>query len=538
MPVKTPEKLDQKELFRLHSYWAHNSLYYLNKFVLFRLADDQMTPNPHETVCNFIQFWRKGCNRKLLFMSRKSFKTSGVSVGDPIFDLLNDPNDTILILSQERGYAMKILGQIKAKMSESDELIAINGQDFKMSWGWKEYEIFVNGRTDWSSSKEPSIGTAGIDSVKAGPHPRKIILDDPETEDNTSSEEACGKLVDNYKKLSPMLKQGGQMIVIGTPYSFDGIYYYILENPAELRHYEILVGQARKASGILPKVGKRFIHLPEGEEGTLLMPQVLTKEYLDDEEAKDPWFFAGQYLLSLATGEAAEFKREWFRYYLPEELPEKLKIYILLDPAISQRATADYTCIMVIGIDELNNIYILKVIRARMDPAEIINTFYDLFYHYHPYKMGIETNGFQYLLKWHFDQEGKKRGRLPIFELKHYGKQTKASRIRALIKPYKEGRIYHLAGDKDKTRVHVEQRILESELLHWNPKKKSSHDDVPDTEAMFLEMSTPRSKKRKRRCPRCGGEDLIHLRSGGHQCSQCLHIITVGYRPVDSMTGY
>jgi len=211
MVVKTLEKLDQKELFRRHSLCAHNSLYYLNKFVLFKLAKHQMTANPHETVCDFIQFWRKGCSRKLLFMSRKSFKTSCVSVGDPIFDLINDPNDTLLILAQERGYAMTILGQIKRQMEENEELIAINGRDFKMSWGWKEWEIFVNGRTDWVS-KEPSIATAGIDSVKAGPHPRKIILDDPETEDNTSSLEACEKLLENYRMLSPMLKQGGHRL--------------------------------------------------------------------------------------------------------------------------------------------------------------------------------------------------------------------------------------------------------------------------------------------------------------------------------------
>ena len=536
MVVEAPEKLDQKELFRRHSYWAHNSLYYLNKFVLFKLAKNQMTPEPHERVCDFIQFWRKGCSRKLLFMSRKSFKTSDVSVGDPIFDLINDPNDTILILAQERGYAMTILGQIKRQMEENEELIAINGRDFKGSGSWKEFEIFINGRTDWVS-KEPSIGTAGIDSVKAGPHPRKIILDDPETEDNTSSLEACEKLLENYRMLSPMLKQGGHMIVIGTPYAFEGIYYYILENPAELRSFDILIGQARKDSGILPKISKFFIHLPEGPEGTLLMPNVLTEEYLDDEEAKDPPFFAGQYMLSLSSGGAAEFKREWFRYYLEKELPEKLKNYVLLDPAISQKSTADYTCIKVISQDVLNNIFIRKMIHARLEPDEVIEYFYKFFFDYHPFKMGIETNGMQYLFKWQFDKEAKFRGRLPIFELKHYGKLTKKARIRALIAPYKEGRIYHLAGNKEKTRVHPEQRILESQLLHWNPKKKM-HDDAADTLAMFLELATPRKKRKGRRCPRCGAGELFRLRSGEHQCSQCLHIITLGYQIADKMTGY
>lgn len=510
MAVKTLEKLDQKERLRRHSYCAHNSLYYLNKFVLFKLAKHQMTSDPHETVCDFIQFWRKGCSRKLLFMSRKSFKTSCISVGYAIFCLINNPNDTLMILAQERGYAMKILGQIKQLMVENEELIAINGRDFKMSWGWKEYEIFVNGRTDWVS-KEPSIATAGIDSVKAGPHPDKIFLDDPETEDNTSSMEACEKLVENYKMLSPMLKQGGQMIVVGTPYSFDGIYHYILENLAELQAYEVLVGQARKDSGILPRINKRFIHLPEGPEGTLLMPNVLTEESLDDEEAKDPPFFAGQYMLSLSSGGAAEFKRDWFRYYLEKELPEALKNYVLLDPAISQKSTADYTCMKVVSQDVLNNIFIRKIIHARLEPDEVIEYFYQFYFEYDPYKMGIETNGFQWLFKWQFDKEAKFRGRLPIFELKHYGKLTKKARIRALITPYKEGRIWHLAGNKEKTKVHPEQRILESQLLHWNPKKKM-HDDAADTLAMFLELATPRTKRKRSHSP--------------------------SYQAIDSMTGY
>jgi len=253
------------------------------------------------------------------------------------------------------------------------------------------------------------------------------------------------------------------------------------------------------------------MHLPEGPEETLLMPNVLTKEYLDDEEAKDPPFFAGQYMISLSSGGAAEFKRDWFRYYLEKELPETLKNYVLLDPAISQKATADYTCIKVVSQDVLNNIFIRKIIHARLEPDEVIEYFYQFFFEYSPYKMGIETNGMQYLFKWQFDKEAKFRGRLPIWELKHYGKLTKKARIRALITPYKEGKIWHLAGNNEKTKVHPEQRILESQLLHWNPKKKM-HDDAADTLAMFLELSTPRKKRKRSHSP--------------------------SYQPIDSMTGY
>lgn len=454
-------------------------------------------------MCDFVQIWDEIHNRLLILISRNAFKTSCVSVGDPIHDLLIDPNETCLIVGDERGYAMHILGLTKEQMEGNDTLIKINGQPFRRSWGWRPEEIFIAGRTDLTV-KEPSIGTAGIDLIKPGPHYGKIILDDPETDKNTETDVGVEKLWKNYRVLTPLLRRptknrrGGRMIIIGTPYSLLGIYHRIMENKAEARRFKFMLGQARKETGLLPKVesDRPPVCLPDGPEGTYLMPDILTKELLDDEFDKDPVWASGQYQISLISKGATEFEKEWFRYYVKKELPGRLKIYILLDPAISLKRTADYTCIMVVGQDELNNIFILKLIHDRVAPDFIIDAFYKLYLEYRPViKMGIETNGFQYLLKWEFDKEAKKRGRLPIFEVPHYGDKSKKSRIRALITPYKEGRVWHLAADEDKHRVHPTQRVLESQLIQWNPDKKS-HDHAPDTLAMFLEISQPRKKKK------------------------------------------
>lgn len=490
---------ENKKAFRLISYCAHKSLYYLNRYIL---PFPDLTEDCNKIVCDWVQDWFSGKRRKLLLMCRNSFKTSCVSVGDPIFTLLNDPNETILIVGQERSYAISILTQIKEQMEGNEKLIAINASEFKGRSRWKEWEIFIRDRTDWST-KEPSIATAGIDKVKAGPHFGKIILDDAESETNTDSTELLEKLRRNYRYFSPMLRRptakrrGGVMIIIGTPYSYEGIYHYIMENPNEARHFEFLFGQGRKVSSVLPKIAtKKYIHLPKGPEDTLLLPKVNDRKFLDDEEGKDPIFFSGQYLLSVISGGAQEFKKEWFRYYLENEIPDNVKNYVILDPAISQKSSADYSAITVISQDTLNNIFIRLVLRSRFTPDEIINKFYDLFYAFKPYKMGIETNGFQYLFKWALDKEARLRGRLPIFEIKHYQK-SKESRIRSLIKPYKEGRIYHLAANEKKERCHIQQQIIESELLHWSPKKKTSHDDAIDTMSMFFELSSPRHKFRK-----------------------------------------
>lgn len=492
----------------IEEYLAKSSLYYLNKEIL---NCTKMTPEPHKQMCDWVDNF-KGHERKLMMMSRKSYKTTGVSVGLPIKRLLNNPNDRILLTGQERSYSIDILFQIKGQMTTNDKLIKINGRQFRGKSNWKEYSIVVNGRTDFIA-KEPSIGTAGIDSVKAGPHYPLIILDDPESDANTSSIDQLAKLIDNYQKMSPMLTQDGKMIVIGTPYSLDGLYLYILTNQAEYRHYKVLIGQARKEPALLPKINVKYDLLPKGKDGTLLMPGRLTEKFLDDEEAKDPVFFASQYLISFISGAAQEFNPEWFRYVKKEQVPKTLTTYATLDPAYSKASSADYTAIIVAGVDLLANIFILKVIHDRMTPDQITDTFYDLYKEYNLYKIGIEANGIQMIFQWVFDKAAATQGFLPIFPLKERS-ASKEARIRGLIAPYKQGKVYHLTEDGN--HAIQEQRILESQLIRFPTAKRNV--DAIDAESMLMEIidvfvSEEDNKK-----------EMVNA--------------SRGYEVVDSMTGY
>lgn len=492
----------------IEGYLARNSLYYLNTEVL---NCTKMTPEPHKTMCDWIDDF-KGHERKLMMLSRRSFKTTGVSVGLPIKRLLNDPNDRILLTGQERSYSIDILFQIKGQMTTNDKLIKINGRPFRGKSNWKEYAIVVNGRTNFIA-KEPSIGTTGIDSVKAGPHYPLIILDDPESDVNTSSIDQLVKLIENYRKMSPMLTQGGKMIVIGTPYSLDGLYLYILTTQSEYKHYKVLLGQARKEPTLLPKIDVKYDLLPKGDDGTLLMPDCITEQFLKDEEAKDPVFFASQYLISFISGAAQEFKPGWFRYVKREQVPKQLTTYATLDPGYSKASSADYTAIVVAGVDNLANIFILKVIHDRMSPDQITDTFYDLYHEYHLYKIGVEANGIQMIFSWIFDKAAATKGFLPVFPLRERS-AAKDTRIRGLIAPYKEGKLYHLSDD-GKHPI-MEQRMLESQLIRFPTAKRNR--DIIDAECMLLEIIDVFISKKT---------DKKKLAS-----------YSKGYEAVDSMTGY
>ena len=492
---------------------ARSSLYYLDKNVLgFR----EMIHEPHEIVCDLAQgLLTSTTKERILFMlSRSSFKTTTISVGLPIYCLLNDPNYRILLGGQERGYSIDILTQVKGQMEENEALIAINGKPFKSSRGWKEWSIYVNGRTDWKA-KEPSIDTCGIDSVKAGPKFPLVILDDPESETNTNSVEAIGKLIDQYKYFSPMLLTSppGHMVVIGTPYSLDGLYFYILNTPAERRHFDVVIGQARKETSILQIPGN-FTHLPSGPEGSLLMPDILTPEKLDNEEAKDPTFFASQYLIAFIAGAGQMFDHTWFKYYTKDQLPEQLRCYIAVDPGYSKAATAAYTSIIVAGIDNLNNIFILELVHDRLDPGQITDHLYRLYDKYQPFTIGVEMNAIQTVFGWIFQKEAAVRGILPIMPLR-VRSASKEERIKGLVAPYKDGKIYHLAKDKESVegrKVHQSQQVLESQLVRF-PASKLKVDAI-DAESMLLEVIDVYFQPKKKK------------------------VKTHHYIPLDSTTGY
>ncbi len=503
---KRIEMLDANAIFKVKSHAARNNLYYFDRHIL---PFEDLTPDPHETLCNFVQIWPPGITRKMIWMPRGSFKTSCISVGYTIFVLVNDIDETITIFGQERAYAIEILGIIKTQMEECDPLIELIGGSFRPKLGWKEERVTrLLGRTELIS-KDASLNTAGMDSVKAGPHPGLMTLDDPESKKNTRTLTLCTDLIDNYKKLSPMMRRptpkrrGGRMLIIGTPYSYQGLYHYILSNPAELKHFAILIGQGSKRSTILPKIkGKKYVSLPSGPEGTLLMPKIIPKTLLDDEEAKDPIFSSGQYWCAVLSEKGQEFHSEWYRYFLEEDIPKKeaiVKTIIAVDPAVSLKATADYLVILAATQDKLNNFFIRTIIRDRMTPDQVIEHLYQLFFLYRregPVTIPIETNGFQFLLKWILDREGKFRGRLPTVAIPHY-KLSKAARIRALIAPYKQSRIYHAAKNEDRDEVNDQQQILESEELMWIADKRTQNDDTVDTLSMVLEV-THAKKARKR----------------------------------------
>lgn len=168
-------------------------------------------------------------DRKLILLPRGHQKSTIVSVGWVIQQLLRNPDIRVQIISATWKLSKDLLHQIKRILEDSD---------LKEIFG-----VFKSRQTRWSTefidiaqskrrSKDPTISTGGINTGKTGSHCDIMVLDDVVSPENTTTPELIRKTVDSYKDLLPLIDPGGVLVVIGTRYSLSDLYGYLIEDDA------------------------------------------------------------------------------------------------------------------------------------------------------------------------------------------------------------------------------------------------------------------------------------------------------------------
>jgi len=197
--------------------------------------------------------------------------------------------------------------------------------------------------------------------------------------------------------------------------------------------------------------------------------------------------FRQEYLAEFVDGSGALMERSYLRYF--NILPEKFdRIVMAVDPAISEKATADFTGIAIMGlvkgykrknekderIETDDKYYLLDVYRDRIDfitTQRMIQLYYDK---WRPSQIGIEKVAYQTSLI----QELRRKTSLPIVEL--LADKDKVTRFYSILNKYSLGLIYHAKNLLQE---------LESELLSF---PLGQHDDLVDAVTYaFIMLNKP-----------------------------------------------
>lgn len=457
LPVEEQKRLIQDELARR---LAKRDLRFLMTDVLGYPPTDEI----HGEIAEFLSKVTSpdGRHRALLLIPRGHLKSTLVTVCWTIQRILQDPNVRILISTGYLENAKSFLREIKSHFERSERLRALFGDMTTKEDKWTETQIVVSTRTE--IRKEPTVQVSSVDKSVVSQHYDLIIGDDLVNRENINTKEQRQKVTLYYRDLYDLVEPGGDMVFIGTRWHHDDLYGRIIRENSTSRNFDVMVKTVWR----------------DQEKRVPLFPLKFTPEYVDSlRRDKGPYEFSAQYMNDPTDDENADFKREWIRVeplFRLESVP--LAVFVTVDPAMTKSETADYTGVVVNGVDEKGGWRILRAYRKRLDPAELVDEIFFLqgLYAGRFRRMGIEKTAYTVGLRQTIQDEMIRRKRFfDIVEVEHK-QRSKAMRIRALVPRFESGRVAFSEYCSD----------LVEEMLSF---PRAEHEDTLDALAYQLEVA-------------------------------------------------
>lgn len=368
-------------------------------------------------------------------------KSSIITFGGIIQEVLNNPNITICIFSHTRPIAKGFLRVIKREFEMNERLMGLFPDIFykypkTQAPVWSEDSGLIVQRS--SNPKEATVEAYGlVDGQPISRHYGLLVYDDVVTAASVTTPEMLQKTTEGWE-LS--LNLGGRKLrawYIGTRYSYADTYREIMERGAAT-----------------PRL------YPGTNDGTFQgEPVLLTrKEMADKLQQQGRSTFAAQILQNPIAGVDSTFNVEWLKYW--EVRPVHLNVYIVVDPANSKKKTSDRTAMLVVGVDQNRNKFLLDGYLHRMDLRERWTALRNLHRKWNrvegvqTLKVGYEKFGMQVDVDHMKERMEQENYRFNIEEMswaRDTQKQGKVDRIVRLQPEFESGRIYFpLEGEPTK----------------------------------------------------------------------------------------
>lgn len=367
---------------------------------------------------------------------------------------------------------------------------------------WTESEIAVDHpKRKAEYIRDPTVWAAGLTTSITGMHADLIIGDDVVVEDNADTEDGRAKVRRQYSYLASIGGAMSEQLFVGTRYHPQDLYNSLLEATVE----ELDDDGNVIASEPLYEVFERQVEDRGDGTGEFLWPRQKThdgKEFgfdtkiLARKKAQylDIGAFYSQYYNNPNHSSAGGIDRSLFQYYDRAHVSRtsgawyfqgrRLNIFASIDFAFSLEKKADFTAIVVVGVDAKNNYYILDI--ARFKTGEISEYFKEILRLHRKWDFRVlraEITAAQDVIVKDLKQNYiRVHGlALSIDEYRPSRQEgTKSERIKNILKPkYDNHQIWHYQGGNC--------QILEDELVVAKP----AHDDVKDALASAIDVSMP-----------------------------------------------
>lgn len=473
----------------------------------------------HKEVFEWLQKENEDFNQ-LLLLPRGHLKSHCMAVWCAWW-ITKHPETTILYLSATSGLAIKQLYAIK-NILDSDIY----------RYYWPEMTDVEEGKREkWSATaimvdhpkrkeegvRDETIVVAGVETNTTGWHADVVVSDDIVVPTNAYTEEGREKVANSVSQFSSIKNPGGFIKACGTRYHPKDQYdlWKSMKEPIFDEEDEIIDEKP---------VWEIFERVVE-TSGNFLWPREMRNDGKSfgfnrkvlariEAEYTDKTQYYAQYYNNPNDPSSDRIARNRFQYYDVKFLTntmgvwkfkgKTLNIYASADFAYTISKKADYTAIVVIGIDADGYIYILDIDRFKADRISgLFEHVADMHNKWNFRKMRAEVNAAQGMivrdLKDRIRQEGMSLSIDEHTPSRHQG--TKEERMAAVLEPrYDNQTIWHYRGGYI--------NALEEELVLARP----PHDDIKDALASAIEIA----KAPIHRKERASKDNVIyHTRFGG-----------------------
>lgn len=481
------------------------------EFFIQLVAPQQLLGDCHKEV---IEWWTRqdARNYQLLLFPRDHGKSRLIAYR-VAWELTKDPTLRVLYISATANLAEKQLSFIKGILTS--EIYRrywpehINQEEGKRS-RWTNSEISLDHPLRKEENvRDPSIFTGGLTTSLTGLHCDIAVLDDVVVAENALTSEGRSKVASQYSLLSSIEGADAREWVVGTRYHSKDLYNDLMEMKEVLYDDE---GEQTGEDNIYEILEKPVEDQGDGT-GQFLWPKQQRKDgkwfgfdiaTLAKKRGKylDKGQFKAQYYNDPSDPDNIPVSRDKIQYFDRKHLrldnghwhykDSKLNLFGAIDFAFSLRSKADYTALVLIGVDSDNNVYVLDIDRFRTDRiSEYFDHIFELHSKWSFRKLRAEVTVAQMAIVKQLKELIKQHGlALSIDEFRPNKQQgNKQERIASVLEPrYDNLQMWHYRGGNT--------QYLEDELSTRNP----PHDDVIDALASAVDMAVrpTRNLNRKR----------------------------------------
>jgi predicted phage terminase large subunit-like protein len=458
----SPEESKREVLRKL----ARDDLYFLLRYVLGR------TDMERQWLFDRCREVQNNPDGHLDLWAREHYKSTIITFGLTIQDILRNPEETFGIFSHTRPIAKAFLRQIKREFEANEYLKdlfsdVLWANPSKEAPKWSEDEgIIVKRKTN---PKEATIEAWGlVDGQPTSKHYKKLVYDDVVTRESVTSPEMIAKTTEALELSYNLGAEGGSRRFIGTRYHFNDTYKTVMDRgTAKPRIY------SATSDGTF-----------EGE------PVLLTRERLAEKRRdQGPYTFSCQMLQNPAADATQGFKREWLKHYQGDAAIGTNR-YLLVDAANEKRKSSDYTAMWIIGLGADGNYYVLDMVRDRLNITQRAETVIKLHRKWKPTQVRYERYGMMADIEFIKRLQEEQNYRFEIQEVA--GQTPKNDRIRRLIPIFEQGKFYLpdtlYRTDYEGIPRDLVHSFIEEEYLAF---PVAIHDDMLDALARIAEPDLP-----------------------------------------------